>query len=157
MTAGCSMISQQLHFHLLTCEREAAGSAPGWYCRRWKPEWGWCCTHPPPQQSCCLAVNVTEPVTAAALLPWSLTGWRPWCWGPKQMEECKVVAAGCFCFRTVGGLSPPYERLLGNVLTSSNPWCTHSPSDLRRQHHVLLLHLQRMQKSRAAIWCMAYL
>lgn len=70
-----------------------------------------------------------------------------------QMEECKVVAAGCCCFRTVGGLSLPYERLL----TSSNPWCTHSPSDLRRQHHVLLLHLQRMQKSKAAIWRMTYL
>lgn len=67
--------------YLLTCGRVVAGSVPDWCCRRWRPEWGWCYTRPPPLLSCCLAGHVTEPVTAAASLPWSLTGWRPWHWG----------------------------------------------------------------------------
>lgn len=63
---------------LLTCGRVAAGSVPGWCCRRWRPVWGWCCTHPPPPPSWSRAGRWAGPATADVSPPWFLTEWRPW-------------------------------------------------------------------------------
>lgn len=63
---------------LLTCGRVVAGSVPGWCCRRWRPVWGWYCTHPPPPLTWSRAGRWAGPVTADAWPPWFLTEWRPW-------------------------------------------------------------------------------
>lgn len=131
--------------HLLTCGRVAAGSVPGWCCRKWRPEWGWCCTHPPPLPSCrCLSGRAVEPAPAAASLPWSLTGWRPWHWRPGRREwrraRCHVRKFNLIVGFALGQVDSE-EKPLQVVLTGSNPHWAHSHSELRRDHHLLLLLL----------------
>lgn len=118
---------QPVSFHLLTCGRAAAGSVPGWCCRRWRPVSDWCCTHPPPPLSCCLAGRATA--AAAALLPWSLTGWRPWHWGIQKENECRELSRFSFVFFSqfgvVGGESWSEERRpdrLKPSLSSQSLW-----------------------------------
>lgn len=58
----------------LTCGRGAAGSDPGWCCRRWRLESGWRCIHPPPP----LLFLLSETVAAVVGLPWFPKVWKPW-------------------------------------------------------------------------------
>lgn len=128
-------------FCLLTCGRVAAGSAPGWCCRRWRPAWGWCCTRPPPPPSCRPAGREPEPATAAAWPPWSLTGWRPWHVGREAEGAPENNVSGwklgplVWLTLASGGLMVPAPRR--DVLTHSNPGWAHSGSELRREHHLL--------------------
>lgn len=58
----------------LTCGRGAAGSDPGWCCRRWRLESGWRCIRPPPP----LLFLLSETVAAVVGLPWFPKVWKPW-------------------------------------------------------------------------------
>lgn len=102
--------------HLLTCEHVAAGIVPDWCCRKWRPEWGWCCTRPLPPPSCrCPSGRAAEPATAAASPPWSLTGWRPWCWEPGRSEwrraRCHVRKFNLFGFFALGQVDSPSLKI----------------------------------------------
>lgn len=107
----------------LTCGRVAAGSVPGWCCRRWRPAWGWCCTHPLPPLPGCLAGRGAEPETAASSLPWSPTGWKPLgTLGMLEKERLREVSGGeslaaCRCFSTLGWRVPAWGEALWQTQT----------------------------------------
>ncbi len=61
-------------YEFLTYGREAAGSDPGWCCRRWRLESGWRCIRPPLS----LLFRFSETVAAVVGLPWFQKVWKPW-------------------------------------------------------------------------------
>lgn len=79
----------------LTCGRGAAGSDPGWCCRRWRLELGWSCIRPPLP----LLFLLSETVAAVVGQPWFPKVWKPW-----QHTHTHTISSSLTHTRLSGGV-----------------------------------------------------